>query len=255
MTIGGIPFLRRRKDSGTRVILPRGYRASVRWLPRLGDIFPDFLARSTDGELRFHDWAEGSWTYLFSHPAAFEPVCSTEVLDVACQHAEFRRRGVKPLSVARGTVEELALWSDELRATFGVALDYPLVADPCGLIARVAGMVHPKANETAAIRKSFLLDPALRIRVILEYPPEIGRSLTEVLRVVDALQAADRTGMLMPGGWCRGDPMLLGDAARVGLGETRRNMRVTEVTDYLQLVDQPATGEGGTRLRRRRGGP
>ncbi len=204
----GIQLFGSRSRLKTRMILPSGYRANVRWRPQLGDIFPDFTADSTQGLISFHAWAETGWTFLFSHPAAYTPVCSTEIADVAFSHDALKKRGVKPISISGDTLSDLSAWSKEVAETFGTEVNFPLVADPDHVVTQAAGMEHPKEIDGYAIRKSFLVDPSLRIRMIFEYPVFVGRNMDEVLRVIDALKVVDRGGVATPSGWHPGDPVL-----------------------------------------------
>lgn len=232
----GFHLFGRSDGCGTRIRLPEGNRTTLRWLPRLGDVFPDFTAQTTFGELTLHDWAGGSWVYLFSHPAAFAPVCSTEILDVASQHGAFERRGIKPMSIGCCSAERLAAWADDIERVFDVPVCFPMAADPRGLISRSANMIHPRQSQRQPIRKSFLMDPQMRIRMIFEYPMEIGRNVDEVLRTAAALQTAEKTGMLVPGGWDCGDPLLAAQDMPDGMVSARVGAGPTEVRRYLRVV-------------------
>jgi thioredoxin-dependent peroxiredoxin len=236
-----------RGDScGTRIKLPDEYRTSVRWLPRLNDVFPDFVAQTTYGELRFRDWAEGAWVYLFSHSAAFSPVCSGEIVDMANRRDAFERHAVKPLLVARRSAAELTAWAEGVERIFDVQISFPMVSDPRGLLTRGANMVHPRECPNQPIRKSFLIDPQMRIRMILEYPMDIGRNVGEALRVANALKVADQNKMLVgdqTGGLC---PLPAGKAKNSGqmasgspdgAADRRRHLRVVQ-----SRVDPPVAG-------------
>lgn len=191
-----------------RLFLPSGYRRSVPWVPRLGDIFPNFEAETTTGRLGFFDWAEGHWTYLFSHPSAMTPVCTTELLALAAAEPDFERRDVRLLGFSGSSIEEQRMWHDDMQRLFGVSVTYPFVADASNRMARSFGMMHEKESTTWPIRKSFIIDPELRIRMIFEYPVHIARGTDEILRVIDALQVQDRTGLAVPADWMPGDDLV-----------------------------------------------
>ena len=231
-------FIGFENDSGnehTRVMIPKGYVNRKRWQPCIGDIFPDFTCPTTQGPLNFHEWAEGSWVFFFSHPAAFTPVCSTEIADVADYAEEFAERNVKLLSIGRDDLYLDGAWLEDIEEDFDVSIDFPLISDVTGELAMACGMIHPKEDEVKTIRKSFIIDPSLRIRMINEYPLGVGRDIEEVLRTVDALQAIAPGGLVTPSGWRPGDPLLISpdvsdeEAERLygdRIGKVRRYMRV-----------------------------
>lgn len=188
-----------------RLFVPPGYRKTVKWLPQIGDIFPNFEATTTAGTLRFFDWAEGSWTFLFSHPSAFTPVCTSEVVAMASAAEEFAQRNVRLLAFSRSPIELQQAWFAQIEEAFGVRVDFPGVEDATGQFGRSFGMVHPHESGTCPIRKSFILDPDMRIRMIFEYPMGVGRSTDEVLRCIDALQLQRSEALALPADWQPGD--------------------------------------------------
>jgi len=198
-----------RGRDGTSVSLPVEYRSSVRWLPRIGDVFPDFAATTTHGTLRFRDWAAGKWVYFLSHPAAFDPVCTTEIAAIARNMHQFDARGVRLLSLSRDSVERQVRWIDELGELFDLEVGFPAVADTEGVLASACGMIHPHEDPARAIRKSFVIDPQRRVRMIFEYPGRVGRNIDEALRVIDALQAVDALDVATPGGWVPGEMLVV----------------------------------------------
>lgn len=159
----------------------------------LGDTAPDFRSNTQNGPFAFHDWLDGSWAVLFSHPKDFTPVCSTEIARAARLAGEFRKRRTKIATLSAGTAESHRQWAAELSDAFGVAIDFPLIVDDDRLtIARQYGMVHPKLSDITTIRSVFVIDPNKTIRLILTYPHTTGRNFDEILRVLDSLQTADR---------------------------------------------------------------
>lgn len=223
-------------DSRTEIIVPTGYRSTSRWQPHLGEIFPDFTAESTAGTIHFHNWAEGSWVYLFSHPAAFTPVCSTELADVASRADDLAARGVKAITISRDQLDDQRNWAEDLERVFGSPIAFPLVSDPDGVIAGTCGMVHPHEDALLPIRRAFILDPALRIRLILDYPMNVGRDIEEVLRVIDALQATDAEDLAAPAAWMPGDPLLVRAVMTDDEAEARYGDRVHRLRSYLRMV-------------------
>ncbi|WP_165899244.1 redoxin domain-containing protein [Rhodovulum steppense] len=228
--------------------LPPGYCNGAGWVPRIGDIFPDLDARTTQGPIRFHDWAEGRWTVLFSQPGAFTPVCSTELAGLAEIAADLDRRGVQVIGLAPDTVADLTAWCVDVSVMFGNPVRFPMISDPDGAIARACGMTHPKESPDLPIRKTLILDPALRVRMVFEYPLRVGRGTDEILRVLDALQERDRLDVAIPGDWQPGDPVLV----PVGLSDDEADIRFgaggwRALRRYLRVL-APAIGDrvGGT---------
>ncbi len=189
--------------------VPWGYRRSVRWLPRIGDIVPDFRADSTQGPLAFHDWAEGGWTVLFGHPLAFTAVCTTEMAALAALAPDFARRGARLVGLSCSPVEEARAWAAEIARLYGVGVSFPLVADPQARLCDLFGMVHEKQSPHCAIRKTMVVGPDLRLRALIEYPMRVGRSSEETLRLLDALQAAEAYNLGVPADWREGDDLVL----------------------------------------------
>ena len=228
------------KDTDLTLTVPRGYRATVRWRPQIGDIVPDFRARAASGPFRLHSFAEGHWTVLFSHPAAFTAICTSEIASLAAQHHEFEARDVKLLNVSADTPEASAAWAADIEALFGVEIRFPTVTDTSGTLTRLFGMVHRKEAEACAIRKTFVIDPALRIRAITEYPVAVGRSTDELLRLVDALQIAHAHEVGVPADWRPGDHcVLMPEGWGAGDADFAEGA-VQQHRPYLSLVELPA---------------
>lgn len=175
----------------------------------IGDTAPDFHAPTQDGDIRFHDWAKGSWVFLFSHPADFTPVCTTEMGRTAQLAAEFEARGVKPLGLSTDSAAEHREWIKDVDATQNTTLRFPILADTDLAIARAYDMIHPGQSETAAVRSVFIIDPELKIRLVMTYPMSVGRNFDEILRVIDALQASDAHRIATPADWTPGKPVII----------------------------------------------
>jgi peroxiredoxin (alkyl hydroperoxide reductase subunit C) len=218
--------------------LPTAYRRTVRWLPQIGDIFPDFSVETTQGPISLWDWADGSWVHLFSHPAAFTPVCTTELASFASFDQEWKRANVKLLGLTGSSVASQIRWHDEIEALFDLPITFPNAHDKGMHLARLFGMIHDHESLDWPIRKSFILDPVMRVQMIFEYPTFVGRNTEEILRVINALQMRAATGAATPADWQKGDMTIVpdtmtdGDALRVFGNEPRT------LTPYLKVVDQ-----------------
>jgi alkyl hydroperoxide reductase subunit AhpC len=159
---------------------------------RIGDIAPDFEQDSTEGKIRFHDWAGGKWVVLFSHPKNFTPVCTTELGAVAKLKAEFDKRGVKVLGLSVDEIGNHDKWSDDIEETQGARLNFPLIADSDKSVSDKYGMIHPNASDTMTVRSVFVIDPNKKVRLMLTYPAATGRNFDEILRSIDSLQLTDK---------------------------------------------------------------
>lgn len=206
---------------------------------RLGDTAPDFTVETTDGPLTFHAWKSGSWAVLFSHPADFTPVCTTELGRTASLKGGFAERGVKAIAVSVDPVESHRAWAGDIAAVGGVDLNFPIIADPDRVVSSLYDMIHPGEGDTSTVRSVFIIDPADKVRLTLTYPKSVGRNFDEILRVIDALQLTDRAPVSTPVDWTPGErvivsPALATEDARERFGE------VEEVTPYLRWTAQPA---------------
>jgi peroxiredoxin (alkyl hydroperoxide reductase subunit C) len=236
---------------GSRMRLPSEYRRRVKWLPQIGDIFPNFIAETTQGEIDFWSWAEGDWVFLFSHPAAKTPVCTTEIGALAGSRDGFEALGAKAFGLTGSTVAEQLEWYDDVEGLYHSGVWFPSAADPDGHLASLFGMCHRKEHEKWPIRKSFIIDPAMRIRMIFEYPLFVGRSIDETLRVIDALQTQDCYDVALPSDWIDGDPLIVPpdmpeETVRETLGQSSEM-----IFPYLRVVD--GRGPGAARGERKRG--
>ena len=178
-------------------------------MPRIGDPAPDFKAVTTHGELSFREWAGGSWTLLFSHPADFTPVCSTELTELARRNAEFAQRNFKLIGVSIDSIHSHLAWVENLEKILGVRLPYPLIADTDKQVAQLYGMMHPGESSTVTVRAVFFVDPKGVIRALVYYPLNVGRNVDELLRICDALQTADSHGVACPVNWKKGDQVIV----------------------------------------------
>lgn len=154
---------------------------------RLAICVPDFTAESTVGEIRFHEWIGDNWAVLFSHPADYTPVCTTELGEVARLRGEFETRGVKAIGVSVDPLGDHRGWAEDIREVEKVELDFPLLADPKRKVADLYGMIHPNADPKLTVRTVSIIDPDKELRLSFTYPPSVGRNFDKLLRVIDAL--------------------------------------------------------------------
>ena len=179
------------------------------FLPKLGERVPDFKAQTTKGVIRFYDiLRQGFWVLLFSHPAPFTPVCTSEFIAFAQNYNEFEKRGVFLLGLAVGTLESQLAWIRSIKESFGIDIPFPVIADYNMRISTMFNMYHPKERELGTIRATFIIDNKGIIRYISYYPNEIGRSIDELLRVIDALKYSLQYKVLIPANWKPGDKAL-----------------------------------------------
>ncbi len=178
-------------------------------IPRIGDPAPDFTAMTTKGELTFSSWQEGKWVMLFSHPADFTPVCTTELAEFARRGEDFTRRNVKLIGISVDSIHSHQAWRQSIQDIFDVRVDFPMVADSNAAVAQRYGMIHPGASATATVRAVFMIDPKRVIRALVYYPLNVGRSVDELLRLLDALQTADKHSVSCPVNWKPGDKVIV----------------------------------------------
>jgi peroxiredoxin (alkyl hydroperoxide reductase subunit C) len=177
-------------------------------LPRLNEPAPDFVAKTTAGELRLSD-LKGKWVVLFSHPADFTPVCSTEFLAFAKRQKEFEALGVQLVGLSIDSIHAHLAWLKDLEEMSGLTINFPVIADLDMKVSRLYGMIHPAASETAAVRAVFIIDPNGILRGMLYYPLTTGRNIDEILRFIRALQFTDRTGLNTPADWQPGEAAIV----------------------------------------------
>ena len=206
----------------------------------LGQTVPDFTAESTKGTIRFHDWIGEDWAVLFSHPADFTPVCTTELGAVAALADEWARRGVKPIALSVDPVEDHERWLGDVEETQGSAVGYPVLADPDRAIATLYGMIHPDAAANVTVRAVFVIDPQKTLRLSFTYPPSTGRNFAEVLRVIDSLQLTDRHDVATPADWQRGEDVIIVPSLQDEDEIRRRFPKGYEaIKPYLRVTPQP----------------
>lgn len=207
---------------------------------RLGDIAPDFTQDSTAGPISFHQWAGDSWVVLFSHPADFTPVCTTELGKTAALSGEFAKRGVKPIAVSVDPLESHSQWVADINDTQNTTVDFPILADADRKVASLYDMIHPNSLANATVRSVFIIDPRKVIRTTFTYPASTGRNFDEILRVIDSLQLTDSHKVATPADWTDGDDVVilpsLQDPAELA---ARFPKGFKAVRPWLRLTPQP----------------
>jgi alkyl hydroperoxide reductase subunit AhpC len=207
---------------------------------RLGDTAPDFTQDSTEGSISFHQWAGDSWVVLFSHPADFTPVCTTELGKTAALAGEFARRGVKPIAVSIDPLESHGKWVLDINETQNTTVNFPILADADRKVAVLYDMIHPNSLANATVRSVFIIDPKHAIRATLTYPASTGRNFDEILRVIDSLQLTDQYKVATPVNWKDGDDVVIipsiQDPAEIA---QRFPKGYKAVKPYLRLTPQP----------------
>ncbi len=184
--------------------------ATEQRIPRINESAPDFQAKSTHGVIRLSDYTgRGKWVLLFSHPADFTPVCTTEFVEFARNYQEFEKRNVQLIGVSVDSVYAHIAWARNIEQNFSVKVEFPVVADLDQKVAASFGMVHEAVSDTAAVRAVFFIDPKGVIRALLYYPLSLGRNIAEIVRVFDALQTADANACSTPANWVPGKPVMV----------------------------------------------
>jgi len=207
---------------------------------RLGDEAPNFTAETTEGTIDFHQWKDGKWAVLFSHPADFTPVCTTELGRTASLKSEFDQRGVRVMGVSVDPVESHNSWAQDITDVGGTDLNCPLVADQDRTVSELYDMIHPGEGDTSTVRSVFIVDPKNKVRLTLTYPKSIGRSFGEIMRVIDALQLTDAAPVSTPVDWQPGDRIIV--APTMSTDDARQRFEdVEEVRPYLRWAKQPQT--------------
>ena len=203
---------------------------------QLGPTAPDFTADSSQDKIHFQDWAKGHWTVFFSHPKDFTPICTTELGQFAKRKAEFDQRGAQLIGLSVDPPNSHREWIKDVAKVGGAEVSYPIVADPDLKIAKQYGMFHPEADATVTVRSVFLIDPKQKVRLILTYPPSIGRNIDEILRALDALQQADKQGVATPVDWKPGQDVVVPPSVSDADAEKRYPGKIRKVTSYLRFV-------------------
>jgi peroxiredoxin (alkyl hydroperoxide reductase subunit C) len=209
----------------------------VTQMPRIGDMAPDFKANTTYGPIQFSEFNKGSWVVLFSHPADFTPVCTTEMSGFAVRHNEFKELNTKLMGLSIDSIHSHVAWVNNVKKNTGVLFDFPIVEDISMNVSKLYGMLQPNESETAAVRAVFFIDPKGKIRLIMYYPLNVGRNMDEIIRVLKALQTSDKHGVALPLDWKPGDKVIVPPPKTVEAMEEREKSSYEMVDFYLAKKD------------------
>ena len=207
---------------------------------RLGDIAPDFNADTTEGRINFHEWLGSGWGVLFSHPADFTPVCTTELGATARLKPEFAKRGVKVAALSVDPLPSHHEWVKDIEETQAVKVEFPIIADPDRSIALAYDMIHPNASEKATVRSLFVIGPDKKVKLLITYPASTGRNFQEILRVIDSLQLTANHSVATPADWKAGEDVVITPAVSDADAEVRFKGAIRRVKPYLRYTSQPA---------------
>jgi alkyl hydroperoxide reductase subunit AhpC len=206
---------------------------------RLGDIAPDFSAETTMGAINFHEWIGNSWVLLFSHPADFTPVCTTELGKTALLNGEFAKRGVKVIAISVDSLESHNKWVPDIEEVNHTKMNFPIIADPVKTVAELYDMIHPNASEKATVRSVFIIGPDKKIKLTLTYPASTGRNFTEILRVIDSLQLTANYQVATPADWILGEDVIIVPSVSNEEADKKFPKGYTTIKPYLRKTPQP----------------
>lgn len=206
---------------------------------RLGDDAPDFTAETTEGTVRFHEWLGDGWGILFSHPADFTPVCTTELGAVAKLKAEFEKRNVKVIGVSVDPLDSHHGWVSDINETQNTTMNFPLIADPDKSVASMYDMIHPNEDDKATVRSVFVIGPDKKVKLTLTYPASTGRNFAEILRVIDSLQLTAYHQVATPVNWEDGEDCIIVPAVTDDEATEKFPKGFTTIKPYLRYTPQP----------------
>ena len=205
----------------------------------LGDTAPDFTAESTEGTIHFHEYVGDGWGVLFSHPADFTPVCTTELGRVAALKPEWEKRNVKVVGLSVDPLDDHRTWSSDIAETQGTALNFPLIADPDRAVADLYDMVPPAAANNLTVRSVFVIGPDKLVKLIITYPASTGRNFDEILRVIDSLQLTANYSVATPVDWKDGEDVIIVPAVSDEDAKAKFPKGFTAIKPYLRVTPQP----------------
>ncbi|MBP6796262.1 MAG: peroxiredoxin [Saprospiraceae bacterium] len=206
---------------------------------RLGDVVPNFKAQTSQGEIDFFEWLGDSWAVLFSHPADFTPVCTTELGYMSKLKPEFDKRNVKILALSVDPLASHATWIGDIEETQVTKVNYPLIADEDKNVANLYDMIHPGSSEKATVRSVFIIGPDKKLKLSLTYPPSTGRNFDEILRVIDSLQLTAYHSVATPVNWKHGEDVIIVPSVSDADAEKKFPKGFRKIKPYLRYTPQP----------------
>ncbi len=206
---------------------------------RLGDIAPDFKTETTEGVISFHEWLGTSWGILFSHPADYTPVCTTELGTAAKLKGEFEKRNVKMIAVSVDGLESHMGWIKDINETQHCTMNFPIIADPEKVVADLYDMIHPNSLDKMTVRSVFIIGPDKKIKLMITYPASTGRNFDEILRVIDSLQLTANYSVATPANWKDGQDVVIAPATKDEDIPAKFPKGYTRIKPYLRTTPQP----------------
>lgn len=206
---------------------------------RLGDTAPDFEAETTEGKIRFHEWMDGKWAVLFSHPADYTPVCTTELGMTAKLKPEFDKRNVKVIGLSVDPLSDHKGWINDINETQNTTVNFPMIADEDRKVSELYDMIHPNADNKLTVRSVFIIGPDKKVKLTLTYPASTGRNFDEILRVIDSLQLTADYQVATPVNWKDGEDTVIVPAVSDEEAKTKFPKGWKAVKPYLRLTPQP----------------
>ncbi|WP_298496434.1 peroxiredoxin [uncultured Algibacter sp.] len=206
---------------------------------RLGDEAPNFTAQTSEGEINFHDWLGDSWGILFSHPADYTPVCTTELGTVAKYTDEFNKRNVKVVALSVDGLDSHKGWIKDINETQSTTVNFPIIADEDRKVSELYDMIHPNADNKLTVRSVFVIDNHKKVKLIITYPASTGRNFDELLRVIDSLQLTAYHKVATPANWKHGDDVVVSPAISTEDAKGIFTKGVDEIKPYLRMTPQP----------------
>ncbi|MBL4635072.1 MAG: peroxiredoxin [Kofleriaceae bacterium] len=206
---------------------------------RLGDEAPNFTVQTSEGEINFHEWMEGKWAVLFSHPKDFTPVCTTELGTVAKLKGEFEARNCKVIALSVDGVEDHKKWIEDINETQNTTVNFPIIADEDRKVSTLYDMIHPNADNTLTVRSVFIIGPDKKVKLSLTYPASTGRNFDELLRTIDSLQLTSDFQVATPANWKDGEDCVIVPSVSDEEAKTKFPKGFTTVRPYLHMTPQP----------------
>lgn len=206
---------------------------------RLGDTAPNFTAQTSQGEINFYDYVGDSWVVLFSHPADYTPVCTTELGKTASLSDEFAKRNVKVIALSVDPLGKHEGWIQDINETQGVEVNFPLIADESKEISNAYGMIHPNASDTLTVRSLFVISPDKKVKLIISYPASTGRNFQEIIRVIDSLQLTAKYSVATPADWQQGEDVVVANSIKTEDIPDKFPKGHRIVKPYLRFTPQP----------------
>ena len=206
---------------------------------RLGDVAPDFTAETTEGTINFHEWLGSGWGVLFSHPADFTPVCTTELGAMSKLTPEFTKRNVKVAALSADPLDSHEKWVNDINETQNTTVNYPLIADPEFKVANLYGMIHPNVTDKFTVRSVFVIGPDKKVKLTITYPASTGRNFDEILRVIDSLQLTAQYSVATPANWRNGEDVIITAAVKDEDVPAKFPKGHTKIKPYLRTTPQP----------------